>query len=122
MDSYAEAVTRAAHSVDQLWLEAVIDFSAQPPDQHLEHICEWIVVLIPNALGNGSAREHSVLIAHQYLEQLPLFSGQRDRFTAALDPPAAQIDDQVSNRALRIDERRLAPGKCPNAGEELLES
>src|SRR6185369_7724640 len=117
MDSYSEAVPRAAYCVDELGLEAVIDFTAEPPDQHLEHVCERIVVFIPDALGNGCAREHCVLVAHEHLEQLPLFSSQSDRFAGALDASAAQVDDEVSDRTLRIDERRLAPGKCPNAGE-----
>src|SRR2546429_3930149 len=48
MSSRAQPIARAADRRDQLRLEAIIDLAAQPANQHLEHIGERIVVVVPH--------------------------------------------------------------------------
>src|SRR3989454_5782487 len=98
--SSAEPVARAPQRRDQLRLEAVVDLAAQAAHEHLQHVGEGVVVVVPHVRGNGGAIEHAPLLDHEQLEQGKLLGAQRDRPTAAPHLAGAQID-------LRSEERRV---------------
>src|SRR5260370_12662950 len=77
--SRAEAVARPAQRGDQLGLEAIVDFPAQPTHQHLEDIDEGVVVVVPHVRRDGRAIEHLAGVQHEQLEQGERLGAERDR-------------------------------------------
>src|SRR5206468_12785351 len=73
-----EPVARAAQRRDQLGLVPVVDLLAQPPHQHLEHVGEGIVVVVPDVAGDRGAVQDLALVQHEQLEQGELLGRQRD--------------------------------------------
>ena len=53
--SVTKAVSGASHRLDQLGWVIVVDLPPQAPHQHLEHVREGVVVLIPHMSGNCRA-------------------------------------------------------------------
>src|SRR2546422_9292027 len=96
--SRAEPVAGAAQRRDQLRLEAVVDLAAQAADQHLEHVGERVVVVVPHVRGNGGAVEHAALVEHEQLEQGELLSAQRDRPTAAPRSEERRVGKECRSR------------------------
>src|ERR1700686_3198537 len=76
--SIAKTISGAAHRLDQLDREVVVDLSAQPPHQHLEHVREGIVVLVPDVRGDCRPIDHLPVMRHEKLEQRELFRCQLD--------------------------------------------
>src|SRR5438445_80458 len=81
--SRAEAVARAAQRRDQLGLEAVVDLAAQSRHEHLQHVHERIVVVVPHVRRDRGAIEQASLVHYEQLEQGELLRGEGDRPTAA---------------------------------------
>src|SRR5438105_9721459 len=71
--SIAKAIPSAAHCLDQLDRKFVIDLPAQAAHQHLEHVREGIVVLVPHVGGDRRAVNHLAVVQHEELQQRELF-------------------------------------------------
>src|SRR5689334_4526259 len=67
--SIAKAISGAAHRLDQLVGKLIVDLSAQAPHQHLEHVGEGIVVLIPDMRSDRGSVDHLSMVQHKKLEQ-----------------------------------------------------
>src|ERR1700681_2103918 len=63
--SDAEPVSGATDRMDQLGLELVVDLTPQPTDQHFEHVCEWIMIVIPYVGGDGRPVDYDALVARE---------------------------------------------------------
>src|SRR2546423_12168568 len=66
--SVAKAIPGAAHCLDQLDGEFVVDFPAQATHQYLEHIGERIVVFVPHMSGDCSPIHHLSVVENEKLE------------------------------------------------------
>src|SRR6266498_1896070 len=107
--SRAKPVSRAAQRGDEFRLEVVVDLAAQAADQHLEHVDEGIVVVVPHVRGDGGAVEHASRVQDEQLEQREFLGGERDRPAAATHLARREIDLQVRDANPRGRERRPAP-------------
>src|SRR5689334_13306172 len=67
--SIAKTISGAAHSLDQLVWKLIVDLSAQAPHQHLEHIGERIMVLVPDVCGDRSPVDHLSVVQNEKLQQ-----------------------------------------------------
>src|SRR5712692_101066 len=81
--SRAEPVARAAQGRDQLGLEAVVDLPPQSRYEHLQHVHERIVVVVPHVRRDRGAVEQPSLVQHEQLEQGELLRGEGDLPAAA---------------------------------------
>src|SRR5438309_2217919 len=106
--SRAEAVARAAQRRDQLGLEAVVDLAAQSRHEHLQHVHERIVVVVPHVRRDRSAVEQASLVQHEQLEQGELLRGEGDLPTAAAYLAGGDVHLQVRDAMERRGERRSA--------------
>src|SRR6202048_2919287 len=70
--SVTKPVSGASHCLNQLRWIFVVDLSPQPPHQHLEHVREGVVVLIPDVGGNCRAIDYLSLVQDKKLEQCKL--------------------------------------------------
>ena len=93
----AEPVTRAAQRVDQFDVEAIVDFAPQPANEDLEHVCERIVVLVPDVRSDRSAIDDLLAMANEELEQRKLFRRQLDLSTAATNAMRSKIDLEIGD-------------------------
>src|SRR5205807_7244053 len=107
--SRPEPVSRAAQRCDQLRLEAVVDLAAQAADQHLEHVGEGVVIVVPHVCRDRGAIEHAPLMEHEQLEQRELLRAQGDRPPAALHLAGAEVDLQVRDPVASRQQRGAAP-------------
>src|SRR5438552_4026910 len=107
--SSAEPVARAPQRRDQLRLEAVVDLASQAAHEHLEHVGEGIVVVIPHVRGDGGAVEHASLVEDEQLEQGELLHAQRDRPAAPTHLACAEIHLEVRDAVARRRQGRPAP-------------
>ena len=71
--SCAEPVTGPAQCVNQLDVEPVVDLSAETPDEHLEHVGERIVVVVPHVRGDRRPIDDASAVTHQTLEEREFF-------------------------------------------------
>src|SRR6266545_5697844 len=67
--SRPQPVARAADRRDQFGLEAVVDLGPQAAHEHLEHVGERIVIVVPDVRGDGRAIDYLSLVAREQLEQ-----------------------------------------------------
>src|SRR5689334_25303055 len=51
-------------------LEPVVDFAPQAPHQHLEHVGERVVVVVPHVRRDGGAIQHLSRMRDEQLEQI----------------------------------------------------
>src|SRR6266550_7152032 len=93
--SIAKAISGAAHRLDQLGRKFVVDLAAQAAHQHLEHVGEWIVVLVPHVGGDCRAINHLPVMEHEELEQRELFRRQLDGFARTPDSLGFQIHLEI---------------------------
>src|SRR5205807_6756336 len=106
--SRAEAVARAAQRRDQLGLEAVVDLAAQSRHEHLQHVHEGIVVVVPHVRRDRGAIEQASLVQHEQLEQGELLRGERDLPSAAAYLAGGDVHLEVRDAMERRGERRSA--------------
>src|SRR5687767_2756504 len=111
MGSYAESVARTTDGVDQLGFMSIIDLAAQTSHENFQYVCEWIVILIPHALGNLRSCYHCSFIFDEYLQQIPLFRSQIDRLSGTLHLARTQIHLQICNDFAFLPDRRLPTGE-----------
>ena len=95
--SVTKAVSGASHRLDQLDWVIVIDLPAQAPHQHLEHVREGVVVLIPHMGGNCCAIDDLPVMQDKKLEQRELLGGQLNGFAGTTHPVSVEIDFEISN-------------------------
>src|SRR4051812_21589634 len=88
-DAVVNAVARAAHRVDQLRLERLVDLGAQPRDVCLDDAGLRVEVEIPDPFQEHRAGDHLALVAHQHLEQPELARLQVDDLSG---PPHGAAD------------------------------
>src|SRR2546428_3245683 len=119
--SRAEAVARAAQRRDQLGLEAVVDLAAQSRHEHLEHVDERIVVIVPHVRRDRGAVEQASLVQHEQLEQGELLRGEGDRPAAAAYLAAGDVHLEVRHAIERRRERRAAARQRLEPCNELAE-
>src|SRR5437016_1131322 len=93
--SRAEPVPRAPQRRDQLGLEPVVELAAQAPHQHLEHVGEGVVIVVPHVRRDGGAIEHLSRMGDEQLQQGEFLGAQGEGAAAAADPPRGEIDLQV---------------------------
>ena len=74
--SVAKAIPGAAHCLDQLDGEFVVDLPAQAAHQNLEHVGEGIVVFVPHMGGDCSAIHDLPVMQNEELEQRKLLGSQ----------------------------------------------
>src|SRR6185437_3568863 len=65
--SLGEAIAGAAQRLDQLRLEVVVDLATQPPNEHLEHVRERIVVVVTDVGGDRRAVDDLAAMQHEEL-------------------------------------------------------
>jgi hypothetical protein len=58
--------------VDQLHLEAFVDFAAQPADVALDDVGARVEMNVPDVLEQHRARDHLAGVAHQVFKQAEL--------------------------------------------------
>src|SRR2546430_13009652 len=119
--SRADPVSRAAQRRDQFRLEAVVDLAAQAPHQHLQHVGERVVIVVPHLCRDGGAIEHAPLMEHEQLEQRELFRAQRDRPAAAPHLAGAEVDLEVRDLIASRSQRGAPPRQSLEACEQLAE-
>ena len=92
-------VAHAAHGVDQLRLERLVDLRAQLADIDIHDIRQPLEALIPHVLDDHRARKHAPGIGGQVLEQRVLLRGELDRRAVAPHLVREAVDLQVGNAA-----------------------
>src|SRR5262245_39010311 len=93
----AEAVARSAQRVDQLGLEVVVDLTTQTPHEYLEHVREWVVILVPDVRGDLGAINDLIVVQHEAFEERELFRGEIDVASAAFRAMRRKIDLEVGD-------------------------
>src|SRR5262245_28732782 len=63
-----DQVTDAAHGLDQLLLEAVVDLAPQVADIDVDNIRETVVVHVPHVLYDHRTAERTAPVAHHVFE------------------------------------------------------
>src|SRR5438132_5328311 len=106
--SIAKAIPGSAHSLDQLDGKFVVDLAAQAPHQHLEHVGEWIMILVPHVSRDGCAVNDLAVMEHEELEQRELLGGELDRLPGATNALRLKINLQIRN-AQRFRQRCSTP-------------
>src|SRR3989475_2933839 len=119
--SRAEAVARAAQRRDQLGLEAVVDLAAQSRHEHLQHVDERIVVVVPHVRRDRGAVEQASLVQHEQLEQGELLRGEGDRPAAAAYLAGGDVHLEVRHAIERRRERGAAARQRLEPRQELAE-
>src|ERR1700741_1952762 len=93
--SIAKAISGAAHRLDQLRRKLVVDLAAQAAHKHLEHVGEWIVVLVPDVSGYRRPVDNLPVVKNEELEQRELFRRQLNRFSRASHALGLQINFEI---------------------------
>src|ERR1700746_1776851 len=87
----SQAITGAANRVQQLMIEALIDFLAQAADMDIDDVGLWIEVIVPDMLQEHRARNHMAGVAHQVFQQAKLAREHLDRLAAPPDIAGQQV-------------------------------
>src|SRR5665213_2814940 len=82
---FFERVPDAAHGLDELVIERVVDLAAQVADVDVDQVRVAEKVAAPHAVEQLVARVDLVAVQQQVLEQRVLFRGEMDLRTAARD-------------------------------------
>ena len=75
-----EAVTHAAHGVDQRCWEAFIHLATQAADVDINHIGLRVKTVVPDRLQQHGARDNLVRVLHEKCQQTKFTRLQRKRF------------------------------------------
>jgi hypothetical protein len=93
--SIAKTISGAANRLDQLDGVVVVDLPAQPPHQHLEHVREGIVVLVPDVRGYRRPIDHLPMMKHEEFQQRELLRCQLYLFSSAPHAMGFEIDLEI---------------------------
>lgn len=119
--SVTKAVSGASHRLNQLGWVIVVDLPPQAPHQHLEHVREWVVVLIPHMGGNRRAIDDLTWVQDKKLEQREFLGSELYGFAGAPHPVRLQIDFEIGN-AQGFREWSSAPSsQRPHSRQQLTE-
>src|SRR5437588_9619921 len=119
--SRTEPVARAPQRRDQLGLEPVVDLAPQAPHQHLQHVGEGIVIVVPHVRRDRGAVEHLSRMGDEQLQQGELLRAEREEAVAAAHPAGGEIDLQVRDAMHGRRERGTPSCQRLEAREQLAE-
>src|ERR1700737_4851793 len=119
--SVTKPVSGASHCLNQLRRIFVVDLAPQAPHQHLEHIGEGIVVLIPDVGGNCRAIDHLSLVQDKKLEKGKFLCRELYGFSGAPHPLRLQIDFEVGNAECLWEWGTPPSPQCPHPREKFPE-
>ncbi|KAG1391053.1 hypothetical protein G6F58_012806 [Rhizopus delemar] len=103
--AHFQHVAHAAHGVQQLGVERVIQFAAQAAYRDIDDVGVAVEVHVPDLFGQRGARQHLALAAQQQRQQAEFLGGQVQPAAAALGAPARQIQLQVGQAQLGQQQR-----------------
>ena len=83
--------------MDQLLLEAVVDFAAEVADVDVDDVGEAVVIHIPDMFDDHGAAEGTALVAHHVFENAEFLGREVDGFGAAGDFAADAIEREVGD-------------------------
>src|SRR5205823_12742942 len=112
--SVAKAIPGAAHRLDQLDGKFDVDLPAQATHQHLENICERIVVFVPHMSGNRGAIDDLPMMQHEELEQRKFFCRQLDWLAGAPHALGIQVDLEIGH----VERFRQRSAAAPSEGSD----
>src|SRR6202158_1875493 len=119
--SVTKPVSGASHCLNELRWIFVVDLAPQASYEHLEHVREGVVVLVPDVGSNGRAIDHLALVQHKKLEKRKFLGCELNGSASAAHPLGLQIDFEVGN-AQRLRKWSAAPSsQRPHAREQLTE-
>src|SRR3954468_12675855 len=95
--SVAKAISGSANCLNQLDRIFVVDLAAEPSYQHLEHVGERIVVLIPDVRRDRGAIDHLPGVQHEEFEQRELLGRQLDLVSGAAHSLGVKIHLEVGD-------------------------
>src|SRR5262249_15627286 len=95
--SVTQAVSGAAHRVDELAIEVAVHLRAQAADVGLDHARARVEVKLPDILEQHGAGHHLPGVAHQVLEQLELLLLQLDAATRPRDRALQPVHLEVGH-------------------------
>src|ERR1035441_8290521 len=90
-------ITDAPDRLDQLLLEAVVDFAPQVADIDVHDIGEAVVVHIPHMLHDHGAAQRTAAVAHQVFENAELFGRQVYGLGAAQNFAADAVEREIGD-------------------------
>ena len=105
--------------MNELHVESVVDLAPQAAHEHLEHVCEWVVVLVPHARGDRRPIDDLIAVAHQKLEQRELLCRELDGTARASNAVCAQVDLEVGDAHGLGQRRGTAARQRVQASDEL---
>src|SRR5438046_1802065 len=91
-----EAISDAAHGVDQRIGLLVVQLGAHASDIDIDNVGRGIKVQVPDMLQQHGARYDAALIAHQILQQLEFAGQQLDLLAAPACGAVDQVDGEVA--------------------------
>jgi len=115
----SESVAGAANGVDQSRIEVIVDFTSKPPHEHLEHVRERVVVLVPHMRGDRGAVDHDAGMRDEKFQQRELLRREPNGRSLSRHGARREIDAQIRDLMLAGCDRRPAPREGPNARDEL---
>src|SRR5262249_8823663 len=118
-----QAVSRAAHRVQQRPVESPVDLGAEPADVGLDHAGAGVEVKLPYVFEEHGARHDLSRVVHQVLQQPEFLRLHLDTLAAARDRAleAVQLEVSDTQHRLALGDRRPARERV-HAGQELGES
>jgi len=112
------AHTHAAHRVQQLLFERIVDLAAQPPDGHFHQVGVAVEIHVPHLLSQLRARQHVALAAHEQGQQRELLGGQLEPMSVARGLARNHIEAQVLEHVVRHLVQLAATQEGLDSGEQ----
>ena len=107
--------------MDELGLEAVVNFAPQPPNQHFEHVGERVMVLIPDMRCNRTPRDDASGVLDQILQEGEFLGRERDCDTPTRHMARRDIHAEIGDLVLFGNDSWVAPGKSLDSRSEFHE-
>src|SRR6266480_1717804 len=95
--SVTKTVSGAAHGLNQLDRIFVVDLTSQSTNQDLEHIREWIVILVPDVGGNRGTIHYLSGMKDEKLEQRKFFRGELDWPSGSSHALRFEVDFEIGH-------------------------
>src|SRR5258708_7847529 len=117
-----ERVSHATYSVDELWIERIVDLCAQTTDGHINDVAVAVEIHVPYLRRNQRTRQNFTLSACQQFEQRELLAGEIDALTSARCTSARQVQHQIGNLdAIRLARSASASQQRPHPRQQFRE-
>src|SRR5439155_12301167 len=88
--------------LDQLLLEAIVDFAAQVTDVHVYDVRETVIVHVPDVLNDHRAAERAAAVAHHIFQDAEFLWSEIDGLIAADHFAADAVHGEIADlQALR---------------------